>query len=113
MQKLANAILKTILSPTVHTPYRRTPEEVTDMNVHAGGEVISSTFDEPPERHVQLAEMVIRKQTDDRAQADVVILLDSITRLARPTTRPTALRQDPLGGVDANACIAKTIFGAR
>ena len=59
--------------------------------------MISSTFDEPPERHVQVAEMVIEKaKRMIEHKRDVVILLDSITRLAAPTTRATALRQDSL-----------------
>jgi len=60
------------------------PEEVTDMQRHVKGEVISSTFDEPPERHVQVAEIVLEKAKRlVEHQKDVVVLLDSITRLAR------------------------------
>jgi len=81
------------------------PEEVTDMQRSVKAEVISSTFDEPPERHVQVANMVIEKakrmvETGD----DVVILLDSITRLARAhnTTQPHS-GKILSGGVDASA----------
>src|SRR5512139_3400617 len=60
------------------------PEEVTDMRRSVKGEVISSTFDEPPQRHVQVAEMVIEKAKRlVEGGRDVMILLDSITRLAR------------------------------
>src|SRR5471032_1216154 len=60
------------------------PEEVTDMQRNVKGEVVSSTFDEPAERHVQVAEMVIEKAKRlVECKKDVVILLDSITRLAR------------------------------
>ena len=60
------------------------PEEVTDMQRSVNGEVISSTFDEPPTRHVQVADMVIEKAKRlVEHKRDVVILLDSITRLAR------------------------------
>ena len=60
------------------------PEEVTDMERSVQGEVISSTFDEPADRHVQVADMVIEKaKRMVEANEDVVILLDSITRLAR------------------------------
>ena len=64
------------------------PEEVTDMQRSVHGEVVSSTFDEPAQRHVQVAEMVIEKAKRlVEHKKDVVILLDSITRLAAPTTR--------------------------
>ncbi|MFO0006815.1 MAG: NACHT domain-containing protein, partial [bacterium] len=60
------------------------PEEVTDMQRSVRAEVISSTFDEPPERHVQVADMVLEKAKRlVEAKQDVVVLLDSITRLAR------------------------------
>jgi len=66
------------------SPHRRAPEEVTDMQRSVKGEVISSTFDEPAARHVQVAEMVIEKAKRlVEHKRDVVILLDSITRLAR------------------------------
>jgi len=81
------------------------PEEVTDMKRSVRGEVISSTFDEPPERHVQVAEMVIEraKRLAERG-TNVVILLDSITRLARGynTLQPHS-GKILSGGVDANA----------
>ncbi|MEW6161553.1 MAG: transcription termination factor Rho, partial [Verrucomicrobiota bacterium] len=86
MQKLANAILKNC--PEIYLfilLIDERPEEVTDMERSCkGAEVISSTFDEPPERHVQVAEMVIEKaKRMVEHKKDVVILLDSITRLAR------------------------------
>src|SRR3989339_1640538 len=91
------------------------PEEVTDMQRMVKGEVISSTFDEPPDRHVQVAEMVIEKAKRlVEYQKDVVILLDSITRLARAynTLVPTSGRV-LTGGVDSNALHKpKRFFGA-
>lgn len=81
------------------------PEEVTDMARNVKAEVIASTFDEPPERHVQVAEMVIEKAKRlVEAKLDVVILLDSITRLARAYNTITPHSGKILsGGVDANA----------
>jgi len=91
------------------------PEEVTDMQRIVKGEVISSTFDEPPERHVQIAEMVIEKARRLVEYGhDVVILLDSITRLARAynTIEPHS-GKILSGGVDANALHKpKRFFGA-
>ena len=91
------------------------PEEVTDMERSVRGEVISSTFDEPPHRHVQVAEMVIEKARRLVEHGkDVVILLDSITRLARAynTVEPHSGRILS-GGVDANALHKpKRIFGS-
>ncbi len=91
------------------------PEEVTDMERNTKGEVISSTFDEPPQRHVQVAEMVIEKARRLVEHGkDVVILLDSITRLARAynTIEPHSGRILS-GGVDANALHKpKRIFGS-
>lgn len=91
------------------------PEEVTDMQRSVRGEVISSTFDEPAERHVQVAEMVIEKAKRlVEAGKDVVILLDSITRLARAynTTVPHS-GKILSGGVDSNALHKpKRFFGA-
>lgn len=91
------------------------PEEVTDMQRLVKGEVISSTFDEPPERHVQVAEMVIEKARRLVEHGhDVVILLDSITRLARAynTIQPHS-GKILTGGVDANALHKpKRFFGA-
>jgi transcription termination factor Rho len=64
------------------------PEEVTDMERDVAGEVVASTFDEAPARHVQVAEIVLEKAKRlVEGGRDVVILLDSITRLAAPTTR--------------------------
>ena len=91
------------------------PEEVTDMQRLVKGEVISSTFDEPAERHVQVAEMVIEKAKRlVEAGKEVVILLDSITRLARAynTTVPHS-GKILSGGVDSNALHKpKRFFGA-
>ena len=91
------------------------PEEVTDMMRSVKGEVISSTFDEPPERHVQIAEMAIEKARRlVEYHHDVVILLDSITRLARAynTVQPHS-GKILTGGVDANALHKpKRFFGA-
>lgn len=91
------------------------PEEVTDMQRSVKGEVVASTFDEPPERHVQVAEMVIEKarRLVEHGQ-DVVVLLDSITRLARAynTVQPHS-GKILSGGVDANALHKpKRLFGA-
>lgn len=91
------------------------PEEVTDMIRSVKGEVIASTFDEPPERHVQVAEMVIEKARRlVEYNKDVVILLDSITRLARAynTVQPHS-GKILSGGVDSNALHKpKRFFGA-
>ncbi|MCX5830681.1 MAG: transcription termination factor Rho [Deltaproteobacteria bacterium] len=91
------------------------PEEVTDMQRSVQGEVISSTFDEPATRHVQVAEMVIEKAKRlVEHKRDVVILLDSITRLARaynPVVPPSGKVLS--GGVDSNALHKpKRFFGA-
>jgi transcription termination factor Rho len=91
------------------------PEEVTDMQRSVRGEVISSTFDEPPQRHVQVAEMVIEKAKRlVETGRDVVILLDSITRLARAyNTVVPASGRILSGGVDSNALQKpKRFFGA-
>jgi transcription termination factor Rho len=91
------------------------PEEVTDMQRSVRGEVISSTFDEPPQRHVQIAEMVIEKAKRlVETGRDVVILLDSITRLARAyNTVVPASGRILSGGVDSNALQKpKRFFGA-
>lgn len=91
------------------------PEEVTDMQRIVRGEVISSTFDEPPERHVQVSEMVLEKARRLVEHGnDVVILLDSITRLARAynTIQPHS-GKILTGGIDANALHKpKRFFGA-
>ncbi len=91
------------------------PEEVTDMLRTVKGEVVSSTFDEPATRHVQLAEMVIEKARRlVEAKKDVVILLDSITRLARAYNTVVPSSGKVLtGGVDSNALQKpKRFFGA-
>ncbi|HRZ94315.1 MAG TPA: transcription termination factor Rho, partial [Candidatus Paceibacterota bacterium] len=105
MQKLANAILKN--NPEAYLfilLIDERPEEVTDMErTCKPAEVVSSTFDEPPERHVQVAEMVIEKaKRMVERKRDVVILLDSITRLARAynTVQPHS-GKILSGGVDA------------
>ena len=118
MQKIANSIIKN--NPDVNLIILlidERPEEVTDMKncVSANAEVVSSTFDEPPERHVQIAEMVIEKaKRMVECKKDVVILLDSITRLARAynTLQPHS-GKILSGGVDANALHKpKRFFGA-
>ena len=118
MQKIANSIIKN--NPEVNLIILlidERPEEVTDMKncVSANAEVVSSTFDEPPERHVQIAEMVIEKaKRMVECKKDVVILLDSITRLARAynTLQPHS-GKILSGGVDANALHKpKRFFGA-
>jgi transcription termination factor Rho len=91
------------------------PEEVTDMDRSVKGEVVSSTFDEPATRHVQVAEMVIEKAKRlVEHKKDVVILLDSITRLARAYNTVVPSSGKVLtGGVDANALQRpKRFFGA-
>ncbi len=91
------------------------PEEVTDMQRTVNAEVVSSTFDEPPQRHVQVAEMVLEKAKRlVERQKDVVILLDSITRLGRAynTVTPSSGRVLS-GGLDSNALQRpKRFFGA-
>ncbi len=116
LQKIANAI--TTNNPNVVLIVLlidERPEEVTDMLRSVKGEVISSTFDEPPERHVQIAEMVIEKARRlVEYRHDVVILLDSITRLARAynTVQPHS-GKILTGGIDANALHKpKRFFGA-
>src|SRR3990170_1202912 len=91
------------------------PEEVTDMQRSVHGEVISSTFDEPAQRHVQVAEMVLEKAKRlVEHQKDVIILLDSITRLARAYNTVVPPSGKVLsGGIDANALHRpKRFFGA-
>jgi transcription termination factor Rho len=118
MQRMANSIIKN--NPEVILIILlidERPEEVTDMkmSVSSNAEVVSSTFDEPPERHVQIAEMVIEKAKRlVESKKDVVILLDSITRLARAynTLQPHS-GKILTGGVDANALHKpKRFFGA-
>ncbi|MSU35739.1 MAG: transcription termination factor Rho [Pedosphaera sp.] len=117
MQKLANAILKNNPETClIILLIDERPEEVTDMERSCrGAEVVSSTFDEPPERHVQVAEMVIEKaRRMVEHKKDVIILLDSITRLARAynTVQPHS-GKILSGGVDANALHKpKRFFGA-
>ena len=116
LQNLANAIAKN--HPEVYLIVLlidERPEEVTDMQRSVRGEVISSTFDEPPQRHVQVADMVIEKAKRlVEHQRDVVILLDSITRLARAYNTVVPSSGKVLtGGVDANALQRpKRFFGA-
>ena len=116
MQRIANAI-------TTNHPETKLlvlliderPEEVTDMQRSVKGEVISSTFDEPASRHVQVAEMVIEKAKRlVEHKYDVVILLDSITRLGRAYNTVVPSSGKVLtGGVDANALQRpKRFFGA-
>jgi transcription termination factor Rho len=91
------------------------PEEVTDMERSVSAEVVASTFDEPPERHVQVSDMVLEKAKRlVEAKHDVVILLDSITRLARAHNTVVPHSGKILsGGVDANALHRpKRFFGA-
>jgi transcription termination factor Rho len=116
LQKIANSIARN--HPEVKIIILlidERPEEVTDMERSVQGEVISSTFDEPPERHVQVANMVIEKAKRlVEAQEDVVILLDSITRLARAHNIVVPHSGRILsGGVDSNALHKpKRFFGA-
>ncbi|OGV65177.1 MAG: transcription termination factor Rho [Lentisphaerae bacterium RIFOXYB12_FULL_65_16] len=116
MQKIANSITRNNNDiRLIVLLIDERPEEVTDMERNVDGEVVSSTFDEPPERHVQVAEMVIemaKRQVEHGRH--VVILLDSITRLARAynTLEPHSGRILS-GGVDANALHKpKRFFGA-
>ncbi|MDP6507322.1 MAG: transcription termination factor Rho, partial [Planctomycetota bacterium] len=91
------------------------PEEVTEMQRSVRGEVVASTFDEPPSRHVQVADMVIEKAKRlVEHKTDVIILLDSITRLARAyNTVIPASGKVLTGGVDAHALERpKRFFGA-
>ncbi len=116
LQKIANSILRN--HPEVYLIVLlidERPEEVTDMERSVNAEVISSTFDEPPERHVQVADMVHEKAKRlVEAKKDVVILLDSITRLARAHNTVVPHSGKILsGGVDANALHRpKRFFGA-
>ncbi|MDE0724199.1 MAG: transcription termination factor Rho [Alphaproteobacteria bacterium] len=116
LQSIAHAIEKT--QPDVHTIVLlidERPEEVTDMQRNVKGEVVSSTFDEPASRHVQVSEMVIEKAKRLVEQGkDVVILLDSLTRLARAYNTVVPSSGKVLtGGVDAHALQRpKRFFGA-
>ena len=116
LQKIANSI--TANHPDVYLIVLlidERPEEVTDMQRSVKGEVVSSTFDEPAERHVQVAEMILEKAKRlVECSRDVVILLDSITRLARAYNAVVPHSGKILsGGVDANALHKpKRFFGA-
>ncbi len=116
LQNIANSITRN--NPECHMIVLlidERPEEVTDMQRTVRGEVVASTFDEPPARHVQVAEMVIEKAKRlTEHKKDVVILLDSITRLARAynTVIPSSGKV-LTGGVDAHALERpKRFFGA-
>jgi transcription termination factor Rho len=116
LQKIANSIIRN--HPEVKLIVLlidERPEEVTDMERTVSAEVVSSTFDEPPERHVQVSDMVLEKAKRlVEAKKDVVILLDSITRLARAHNTVIPHSGKILsGGVDANALHRpKRFFGA-
>ncbi|MBF0478545.1 MAG: transcription termination factor Rho [Candidatus Omnitrophica bacterium] len=116
LQKIANAM--TTNHPEIHLMVLlidERPEEVTDMQRSVKGEVIASTFDEPADRHVQVAEIVLEKAKRlVEHKRDVVILLDSITRLARAYNTVVPHSGKILtGGVDANALHRpKRFFGA-
>jgi transcription termination factor Rho len=116
LQTIANSITRN--HPEVHMIVLlidERPEEVTDMQRNVKAEVISSTFDEPPDRHVQVSEIVLQKAKRlVESKKDVVILLDSITRLARAHNTVIPHSGKILsGGVDANALHKpKRFFGA-
>ena len=116
LQKIANALLKN--HPKVKLIILlidERPEEVTDMKRHVNAEVVSSTFDEPPERHVAVADMVLQKTRRMVEYGDdVVILLDSLTRLGRAHNAVIPHSGKILsGGVDSNALKKpKQFFGA-
>ena len=116
LQKIANSI--TANHPDVELMVLlidERPEEVTDMERHVDAEVVSSTFDEPAERHVQVSDMVLEKAKRlVELKKDVVILLDSITRLARAHNTVVPHSGKILsGGVDSNALHKpKRFFGA-
>jgi transcription termination factor Rho len=116
LQRIANAITKN--HPDVALIVLlidERPEEVTDMERSVNGEVVSSTFDEPPQRHIQVADMVLEKAKRLVEHGkDVVILLDSLTRLARASNTVTPASGRVLsGGMEANALQRpKRFFGA-
>jgi len=116
MQKVANSIAENYPDAVIMVLLiDERPEEVTDMQRTVKGEVISSTFDEPAERHVQVSEMVLEKAKRlVEHKKDVVILLDSITRLARAYNSVVPHSGKILsGGVDSNALHKpKRFFGA-
>ncbi len=116
LQKMANAITTNVPDVVlIVLLIDERPEEVTDMQRSVRGEVISSTFDEPADRHIQVAEIVLEKaKRQVEHKKDVVILLDSITRLARAynTVEPHSGRV-LTGGLDANALHKpKRFFGS-
>ncbi|MGB0651416.1 MAG: transcription termination factor Rho [Rhodothermales bacterium] len=116
LQKIANAV--TTNHPECHLLILlvdERPEEVTDMRRHVQGEVIASTFDQDPEKHVEVADIVLQKAKRlVEAGQDVVILLDSITRLARAHNAVTTSTGKTLsGGMEAGALRGpKRFFGA-
>ncbi len=116
LQKIANSIMHNhpdVILMVLLIDER--PEEVTDMQRSVKGEVVASTFDEPPDRHVQIAEMVLEKAKRlVEHKRDVVILLDSITRLARAYNTVVPHSGKILsGGVDSNALHKpKRFFGS-
>jgi transcription termination factor Rho len=116
LQRIANAITRNhpeIVLIVLLIDER--PEEVTDMERSVIGEVVSSTFDEPPQRHIQVADMVLEKAKRLVEHGkDVVILLDSLTRLARASNTVTPASGRVLsGGMEANALQRpKRFFGA-
>ena len=116
LQKIANAV--TTNHPECHLLILlvdERPEEVTDMRRHVKGEVIASTFDQDPEKHVEVADIVLQKAKRlVEAGQDVVILLDSITRLARAHNAVTTSTGKTLsGGMEAGALRGpKRFFGA-
>jgi transcription termination factor Rho len=116
LQKLANSITENKPDATlIVLLIDERPEEVTDMEEHVDAEVIASTFDEPADRHVQVADMVLEKARRLTEHGrDVIILLDSITRLARAHNVVIPHSGKILsGGVDANALQKpKRFFGA-
>ena len=116
LQKIANAIMRNYPEAVLIVMLiDERPEEVTDMQRSVRGEVVSSTFDEPAERHIQVAEIVLEKAKRlVEHKKDVIVLLDSITRLARAynTVAPHSGRI-LTGGVDATALHKpKRFFGA-
>ncbi|MFC1593081.1 transcription termination factor Rho, partial [Candidatus Omnitrophota bacterium] len=116
LQKIGNAIIENQPDAMlIVLLIDERPEEVTDMQRNVKGEVISSTFDEPPERHVQVAEIVLEKAKRlVEHKKDVIVLLDSITRLARAYNAVIPHSGKVLsGGVDSNALQKpKRFFGA-
>jgi len=116
LQMIANAITKNHSQiELIVLLIDERPEEVTDMERSVKGEVVSSTFDEPAQRHIQVADMVLEKAKRLAEHGkDVVILLDSLTRLARASNTVTPASGKILsGGIDANALQRpKRFFGA-